>query len=318
MKTKTRNPYFQHTLAKPIYFAGRGLHSGKTVAMTLQPALANTGYVFERLDVDIETREIPARWHTVTETRLSTRISNAWGVSVSTIEHIMAALFASGVDNCRILLDGEEVPIMDGSAKPFVRQIESVGLQQQKEERRALVITQPVWVYDRDKYAGFLPYPQQHFDMTIDFESSVIGKQNYSMPLDADFFDMEIAEARTFGFENQIETLKKLGLVLGGSLQNAVLVNDAGVVNEEGLRFKDEFVRHKLLDAVGDLSLAGAVIFGRFIGHCSGHGLNNRLLRSLLQHKNQWKYTTVREATEQWADIMDVKTYGDVLESAIA
>lgn len=311
-----RNPFFQHTLTQPLHFVGRGLHSGKPVSMTLLPAVADSGYVFERLDVIRSQAEVPARWHTVTDTRLSTTVSNGFGVSVSTIEHLIAALYATGVDNCRIILDGSEVPIMDGSAKPFVDGIQNIGVTQQVAERRALVITKPIWMYDGDKYAGFWPFPQQWIDMTIDFESEVIGKQNFSMPLNENFFDAHISEARTFGFEDQINTLKSLGLAQGGSLKNAILVNDDGVVNEEGLRFEDEFVRHKILDAIGDLALAGAVVFGRFVGHCSGHKLNNQLLRQTLQQDNAWRFTTVREAIEQWCEMIDDNTYENLLEVA--
>lgn len=318
MNTQIRNPYFQHTLRKPVHFVGRGVHNGEPVSLSLMPAMPNSGYVFERVDVTYAEREVPARWHTVCDTRLSTKVTNGCGVSVSTIEHVTSALFACGVDNCRMLIDGPEVPILDGSARLFVEQIMKVGLQIQEEERRALVITSPVWVSELGKYAGFLPFPQPYYDMTIEFENSAIGKQNFSMPLDSAFFNREIADARTFGFEDQIETLKQLGLARGGSLQNAILVNEQGVVNEEGLRFDDEFVRHKLLDAVGDLSLAGAVIFGRFVGHCSGHGLNNRLLRAFLQYPHQWKYTTVREATENWSDLLGERTYEDMLENLSA
>jgi UDP-3-O-[3-hydroxymyristoyl] N-acetylglucosamine deacetylase len=314
MNFAKRNPFFQHTLSGPIHFVGRGLHNGKAVSMTLVPAVADSGYVFERLDVSVSHSIVPARWHTVTDTRLSTTVSNGVGVTVSTIEHLMAALFVCGVDNCRILIDGPEVPIMDGSAKCFVDQIQAEGLSRQREERRALVVINPIWVYEQNKYAGLLPFPQQWFDMSIEFESPAIGKQNYSMPLDEAFFTANVSAARTFGFEDQLATLRALGLAQGGTLRNAILVNQQGVVNAEGLRFDDEFVRHKMLDAVGDLSLAGAVIFGRFVGHCSGHQLNNRLLRDLMHSKRLWTLTTVREATEQWSRMMDDTTYGELLD----
>ncbi|AUM13324.1 UDP-3-O-acyl-N-acetylglucosamine deacetylase [Ketobacter alkanivorans] len=314
MKHTQRNPFYQHTLSGPVHFVGRGLHNGKAVSMTLLPALPDSGYVFERLDVGVASATVAARWHTVTDTRLSTTIANSYGVTVSTIEHLTAALNACGVDNCRILIDGPEVPIMDGSAKVFVERIQAEGLTRQREERKALVITNPIWIYEQDKYAGFLPFPQPWFDMTIEFESKVIGKQNYSMPMNETFFTSQISRARTFGFEDQIATLKKLGLAQGGTLRNAILVNDKGVVNEEGLRYDDEFVRHKLLDAVGDLALAGAPIFGRFVGHCSGHNLNNRLLRSMMQNKTFWKFVTVREATENWSRMIDDTSYDEILD----
>ncbi|MEE2730173.1 MAG: UDP-3-O-acyl-N-acetylglucosamine deacetylase [Pseudomonadota bacterium] len=315
MKTSTRTPFYQHTLSGPVHFVGRGLHNGKPVSMTLLPADTDTGYVFERLDAEPGQQIVPARWHAVTDTRLSTTVTNGFGVSVSTIEHLMAALSACGVDNCRILLDGPEVPIMDGSAQGFMTRIQAEGLLVQKRERRALVVTNPVWVQERNRYAGFLPCPRPWFDVTIEFESKAIGKQNYSMPLTEEMFDTNIAAARTFGFEDQLATLQVLGLAQGGSLRNAILVDGDRVVNEEGLRYEDEFVRHKLLDAVGDLSLAGVPIYGRFVGHCSGHHLNNRLLRSLMHNAGYWRLTTVREATEQWGCMIDDTTYEEMLES---
>lgn len=309
------NPFYQHTLADPVHFVGRGLHNGKPVSMTLLPADADSGYVFERLDAEAGQRVVPARWHAVTDTRLSTTVTNGYGVSVSTIEHLMAALAACGVDNARILIDGPEVPIMDGSSKAFVERIQAEGLARQKQERRALVITNPVWSYQQNRYAGFIPCPRPWFDVTIDFESAAIGKQNYSMPLTEDLFSTQIAEARTFGFEDQLATLQMLGLAQGGSLRNAILVSGNEVVNEEGLRYRDEFVRHKLLDAVGDLALSGAPIFGRFVGHCSGHHLNNQLLRMLMQNSRFWTLTTVRDATENWGSMIEDTTYEEMLES---
>jgi len=315
MNTTRLNPFYQHTLSGPVHFVGRGLHTGKAVSMTLLPAETDTGYVFERLDIEQGHQVVPARWHTVTDTRLSTTVTNGFGISVSTVEHLMAALAACAVDNARILIDGPEVPIMDGSAKAFVERIQAEGLTMQLEERRALVITNPVWTYERDKYAGFMPCPRPWFDVTIDFKSNAIGKQNYSMPLTEDLFQSQISAARTFGFEDQLATLQSLGLAQGGSLRNAILVAGDDVVNEDGLRFDDEFVRHKLLDAVGDLALAGAPIFGRFVSHCSGHHLNNTVLRNLMQNSRFWKLTTVRDATEQWGSMIDDTTYEEMLES---
>lgn len=315
MNLTQHTPYYQHTLAGPVHFVGRGLHSGKPASMTLLPAETDSGYVFERLDVEPGQQVIAARWHSVTDTRLSTTVTNGFGISVSTIEHLMAALAACAVDNARILIDAPEVPIMDGSAKTFVERIQAEGLIPQRQERRALVITNPVWTHERDKYAGFMPCPRPWFDVTIDFKSRIIGKQNYSMPLTEALFSSQIAAARTFGFEDQLATLQSLGLARGGSLRNAILVAGDDVVNEDGLRYQDEFVRHKLLDAVGDLALAGAPIFGRFVGHCSGHHLNNQVLRNLMRNSRFWTLTTVREATEQWGSMIDDSTYEEMLES---
>jgi len=292
--------YFQHTLALNLTFVGRGLHNGQRVRMTLQPTDPDSGIVFIRSDVPLFQSEITARWYNVTDTRLSTTISNRFGAKVSTIEHLMAALYVCGIDNARIVLNGPEVPIMDGSAEPFVRMIQQTGTLQQNAARRAIVIRHQVRVEEHGKSASFLPAPVPWVDMTIDFDNAAIGHQELSVPLDRDLLAFDVSAARTFGFQEQIDTLRKLGLAKGGSLQNAVLIGDNGVINQEGLRFEDEFVRHKVLDAVGDLSLAGMTIVGRFMGMCSGHGLNNQLLRQLLAQEDAWFLTTLSGAEEYW------------------
>lgn len=288
--------HFQHTLNGPIDFVGPGLHSGAMIGMTVQPAPENTGYVFVRQDVPAGRAEVPARWNAVTDTRLSTTVSNRFGVKVATIEHLMAALRAGEVDNAYILLNGPEVPIMDGSSEPFMRLIRHVGLRRQREERKVIVVRKPVRVEENGKSAALIPDPEPSLDMTIDFDSGAIGRQQFSVSLDRASFERDVADARTFGFREQVETLRKLGLVRGGSLQNAVVIDDSGVLNPEGLRHPDEFVRHKVLDAIGDLALAGAPIMGRFVGHCTGHALNNVLLRELMHNENNWFLTTVRGA----------------------
>lgn len=290
--------YRQHTLNGPIGFVGPGLHSGQTVSMVIHPAPADSGRVFVRQDVPEDRAEIQARWNTVTDTRLSTSVSNRFGVKVATIEHLMAALHASGVDNARIVLNGPEVPILDGSSEPFIRLIRQTGLCPQNAERRVIVVQRPVRVEDQGKWAMLIPDIQPSMDMTIEFDSEVIGRQRLSVPLDRESFETGLADARTFGFQDQVDTLRKLGLIRGGSLRNAVLVNEAGVVNPEGLRHSDEFVRHKILDAIGDLSLAGAPIMARIIGHRSGHALNNALLRELLQDEDNWFLATLRDAQD--------------------
>ncbi len=292
--------YFQHTLAQTAIFVGRGLHSGESVRMVVQPADADTGILFVRTDVSPKQAEISARWHNVTDTRLNTKITNRHGVGVATIEHLMAALYVAGIDNARIQLNGPEVPIMDGSAEPFLRMFRKVGTRQQLAERRAIVVRQPVRVEETGRSASFLPAPIPWIDMAIDFEHTSIGHQALSIPLERELLSDDIMAARTFGFQDQIETLRKLGLAKGGSLQNAVLVGDEGVINVEGLRYSDEFVRHKVLDAVGDLALSGYTIFGRFVGMCSGHGLNNQLLRCLLQNEQAWTFTTLSAAEQYW------------------
>ena len=296
--------YFQQTVAAPIHFVGRGLHSGKSASMTLMPADADTGYIFRRLDIEAPHNEVAGRWHNVTDTHLCTTIRNSVGVSVKTIEHLVAALSACGVDNCRIDIDGPEVPIMDGSSRPFVEQIEANGVTVLDKERLAIVVTEPVWVTEGEAKAGLHPFPEPWVDMTIDFESSVIGKQRLAVPITQQHFNKYICAARTFGFSEQVETLKKLGFAKGGSLRNAILINHEEVINPEGLRYENEFVRHKVVDAIGDLALIGVKIVGCFQGYCSGHELNNRLLRSLMLQKDKWTYTTMRDAMENWEHLM--------------
>lgn len=304
--------HYQHTLSAPIDFIGPGLHSGEMIRLTVQPAPANTGYVFIREDVPAGRAEVPARWSAVTDTRLSTTVANRFGVKVATVEHLMAALRACEVDNARILLSGPEVPIMDGSAEPFVRQIRRVGLFRQSEERRVIVVRKPVRVADGGKWVALLPDPEPSIDMTIDFENSAIGHQQLTVTVSRESFEADLADARTFGFRDQVEILHKLGLVRGGSIHNAVVVDDEGVLNPEGLRRPDEFVRHKILDAIGDLALAGAPIIGCFIGYCTGHALNNALLRELLHNENNWFMTTVRGAQSYfgWSGAAGARTGG--------
>lgn len=304
MKKSIPEQHRQHTIAVPIHFVGRGLHSGRPVSMTLHPAPADSGYRFRRLDVASAHQEVQARWLSVTDTRLSTTISNSAGVSVKTVEHLLAALAACEVDNCRIDIDGPEVPIMDGSARPFVEQILATGLQSQNRERMAIVITEPLWVQENGARAGLLPFPSPWIEMAIDFESDLIGRQKVAIPLTRQHFVNHICAARTFGFAEQIATLKQLGLAQGGNLHNAILINQDRIENPEGLRFDNEFVRHKVVDAIGDLSLLGVPIVGCFVGDRSGHRLNNQLLRKLMFKQQGWIYTRWGEAIDNWEQIM--------------
>jgi UDP-3-O-[3-hydroxymyristoyl] N-acetylglucosamine deacetylase len=290
---------YQHTLKDSITVIGRGLHSGLQVIMTLMPAEANSGYVFMRRDVVPLRAEIPARWNTVVDTRLSTTVANAFGTRVSTIEHLLAALSVCGVHNTRIVLDAPEVPIMDGSAAPFVDFINTVGLQRQTELIQALVIDKSLEVREHNKHVSLIPANEFSVDMSIEFDDPVIGRQSMDIKVNEEVFSEQLAAARTFGFQEQLDTLHKLGLAKGGTLNNAVLIKDNQVVNEEGLRFKDEFVRHKILDTLGDISLVGARIIGKFIGRCSGHQLNNQLIRTLMINEDCWHLTPLAEHRRQ-------------------
>jgi UDP-3-O-[3-hydroxymyristoyl] N-acetylglucosamine deacetylase len=286
----------QHTLRHPVTCAGIALHSGADVRMTLRPAAPGTGIVFRRTDVAAEAAEIPARYDHVGDCTLSTSIQNAAGTRIITIEHLMAALSGAGVDNLVIELDGPEVPAMDGSSAPFIFLIEAAGVVAQDAPRRAIRILEPVRVADGDRSVELLPGEGFSVDFEIDFASGAIARQAGTFDLRAHGFKAELARARTFGMRHEIDWMRGRGLALGGSLDNAVVVDGDVVMNDGGLRYPDEFVRHKALDAVGDLYLAGAPIIGRFRGVKSGHALNNRLLRTLFTTPGAYAWTIGRGA----------------------
>jgi UDP-3-O-[3-hydroxymyristoyl] N-acetylglucosamine deacetylase len=273
--------HWQQTIAKVVGCTGVGLHSGQHVRLTLRPAAADTGIVFRRTDLSGEL--IAAHWSRVTDTRLNTSIGNESGAVVRTIEHLMAAFAGMAIDNVIVDLDGAEVPVMDGSSAPFVALVEAAGVHELAAPRRAIKILKPVIVRDGDKCAMLAPADDFVVSIEIDFPVEAIGQQKFVQSVSGDGFKDEISRARTFGFEHEVAAMRAAGLGLGGSLDNAVVVASDGaqILNREGLRFKDEFVRHKVLDAIGDLALAGAPILGRFHGVRTGHALNNRLLRAL-------------------------------------
>lgn len=289
----------QQTIADTVVCMGTGLHSGLKVMLSIVPAEAYTGIEFVRRDVTHCNNVIPARWDKVTDTELSTTVSNSMGIRVSTIEHLMAALSASGIDNAIVVVDSPEIPIMDGSSKPFIDLINTVGIRDLGVERNVIVIDQPVGVTQNRASSCYLPSVVPWLDMTIEFPHSIIGKQHLSCPFSMSDFRDNVAGARTFGFQEHLAEMKRRGLARGSSLQNAVLVADNKVVNDEGLRYKDEFVRHKFLDAVGDLALAGHYVIGQFKGHRSGHKLNNLLLRELFSTKS-WRLVPISEAQKSW------------------
>ena len=272
---------FQKTLKNAIGCSGVGLHSGARVAMTLHPAEANHGIVFRRTDIVRGQAEIAADWHNVIDSQLCTAIRNEDGVEVQTIEHLMAAFAGLGIDNAVVELNGPEVPIMDGSSAPFVFLIECAGIVEQTEPRRAIVVHKPVMIADDSKRAGLTPAAGFTVDLAIDFSNTLVARQTLVFDLTDGAFKTEIARARTFGFENEVSHLRASGLLRGGSLDNAVVVSGAKVMNEDGLRYEDEFVRHKTLDCLGDLYLAGGPLIGRFDGFRTGHRLNHRLLVEL-------------------------------------
>jgi len=274
--------------------------------MSLHPADVDTGIVFRRSDIRGVEADVRAHFENVCDTRLCTSLANESGISIGTVEHLIAALAGCEIDNVEIELSGPEVPIMDGSAEPFVFLIECAGIVEQKAPRRAIRILKPIVARSGDALAQFAPSDSFDMKLAIDFDNPAIGEQSFEFSVDAKVFKDEISRARTFGFLEDVEALRKAGLALGGSLDNAVVVSGDRILNDGGLRYRDEFVRHKALDCVGDLYLAGGPILGLFTGHRVGHAINNQLLRALFADSEAWTYTTVeideRVTPRRWID----------------
>tara|TARA_B100000575_G_scaffold172467_1_gene138168 strand:- start:4523 stop:5395 length:873 start_codon:yes stop_codon:yes gene_type:complete len=279
----------QQTLSKPITIEGIGLHSGINVSMKLLPAKADEGIKFYRTDLSYGN-EIRAIWSNVSNTELSTTISNEVGASVSTVEHLMSALSGLHIDNLKIEINGPEVPIMDGSSKEFVSLIDKVPLKTLSKKRKTIKIKKNIKVIKNDSFVELKPNNKFSIDFEIDFPSKFISKQSCHLQLINGNYKSDIASARTFGFEKDVDLLRSKGLALGGSLRNAVVIGEDKILNEEGLRFKDEFVRHKILDSIGDLYLAGFPIQGYFFGNKSGHFLNNLILKSLFSDESNYEF----------------------------
>ncbi|MCP4355578.1 MAG: UDP-3-O-acyl-N-acetylglucosamine deacetylase [Proteobacteria bacterium] len=282
----------QRTVKKQVKALGIGLHTGKTVEITLKPAGADFGIVFKRSDVE-NAEIIKIKPESVTQTVLSTQIGNKPEHSISTVEHIMSALYGFGIDNVIVEIGGPEVPIFDGSAASFMLLIDSAGVQELEADKKFIKIMSHVQVEDEGKLAEFFPDDDISLTLEVDFNHPVIPKQVKTFSLKSNSFKKDIARARTFCFQKDVEFLTSRGLGLGGGLDNAIVVGDFAVVNQDGLRFKDEFVRHKVLDCVGDLYMAGFPIIGRFNSRFTGHGLNNKLLREVFEDQNNWKYITM-------------------------
>ncbi len=282
----------QRTLKNIIRATGIGLHTGEKVYLTLRPAAVDTGIVFRRVDLDVPV-EIAATPDNVGDTRLSTTLIHN-NVRVSTVEHLLSAMAGLGIDNAYIDVSAPEVPIMDGSAGPFVFLIQSAGIEEQNAAKRFIRIKKSVIVEDGDKWARFDPFEGFKVSFNIDFQHPVFQSQSQTTTVDfsSTSFVKEVSRARTFGFMRDIEQLRENNLVLGGSLDNAIVMDDYRVLNEDGLRYRDEFVKHKVLDAIGDLYLLGCSLIGEFSGYKSGHELNNRLLRTLLANEDAWEAAT--------------------------
>ncbi len=294
----------QRTLKNSIRATGVGLHSGEKVILTLQPAPIDTGIVFRRVDLD-PVVEVPAQALSVGMTTLCTSLKNG-AARVDTVEHLMSAMAGLGIDNAIIELNAQEVPIMDGSSGPFVFLIQSAGIIEQDAPKKFIRIKQQVEVTDGDKIARFIPYNGFKVGFEINFDHPVLQKSNQIASLDfsTTSYVKEVSRARTFGFTKDLEYMRSQNLALGGSVNNAIVVDDYGVLNEDGLRYDDEFVKHKILDAVGDLYLLGHSLIGEFVGYKSGHGLNNQLLRELINQPQAWEFV---EFTQEDAPISYVR-----------
>lgn len=288
----------QRTLKNIIRATGVGLHSGQKVYLTLKPAPVDTGIVFCRTDLD-PVVEIPARADAVGETVLCTTLEKD-GVKVATVEHLLSAMAGLGIDNCYVELSAAEVPIMDGSAGPFVFLIQSAGIQEQEAAKKFIRIKREVTVTEGDRRATFLPFDGFKVSFGIDFDHPVFKgrSQNAVVDFSSTSFVKEVSRARTFGFMRDIEKLRSMNLALGGSPDNAIVVDDYRILNEDGLRYEDEFVKHKILDAIGDLYLLGNSLVGEFRGFKSGHGLNNKLLRTLMAQEDAWEVVTFEDAAK--------------------
>ncbi len=285
----------QRTLKNIIRATGVGLHTGDKVYMTLRPAAPNTGIVFRRTDLEPPV-DIRARQDNVGDTRLSTTLVNG-EARVSTVEHLLSAMAGLGIDNAYVDLSAPEVPIMDGSAGPFVFLLQSAGIEEQNAAKRFIRIKKPVKVQDGDKWASFDPFEGFKVGFSIDFDHPIISKRTSRAEIDfsTTSFVKEVSRARTFGFMRDIEMLREHNLALGGSMDNAVVLDDYRVLNEDGLRYEDEFVKHKILDAIGDLYLLGHSLIGAYHAHKSGHELNNKLLRTLMADPTAWEEVSYQD-----------------------
>ena len=287
----------QKTIRDKITCKSIGLHSGRKVNMTILPADENTGIVFHRKDLK-EGSEIPAILSNVSDTTLATTIGSN-GTRISTVEHLLSALFGMGIDNAVVEVDSFEIPIMDGSALPFVNLLEKAGIQIQNESKREVRIKEAISVTDGVGRATLLPAEKFEITYEIDFTHPTIGRQSYHVIFSRDIYVRNICKARTFGFLHEVEYLQAKGLALGGSLKNAIVLDEEKVINKEGLRCPDEFVKHKILDAVGDLSLLGMPIIGHFVAYKSGHKLNNLLLQKLVAQRDHWEIIDPSETRKE-------------------
>lgn len=300
--------YKQRTLKDQVECTGVGLHSGERVHLNIRPAPSDTGIKFVRTDLDGHPM-IEARFDNVSNTTLATTIGSN-GCKVATIEHLMAAFFGLGIDNALVELDGPEVPIMDGSTAPFIFLIKSAGIREQKSPKQFIVIKKPFKIDDGNRSIHIYPSKELKITYTIDFAHPLLRNQKYELRFSGRDFVREISRARTFGFLKDVQTLKENGLAKGGSLDNAVVIDDFRIINEDGLRFEDEFVRHKILDFIGDLSIVGSPVIGHFVVEKSGHFLNQQMLKNLMKSKKHWKMLTFETPAECTKNSVKIPSFG--------
>jgi UDP-3-O-[3-hydroxymyristoyl] N-acetylglucosamine deacetylase len=308
---------YQHTVKAAFTVTGVGVHSGAPANMTIKPSPSSSGIVFIRTDIRDRSNVIPARWDLVTDTRLCTVLTNKAGVSVSTVEHVLSAFAALGLDNAVVEIDGPEVPIMDGSAICFTEALEKAGLKRQNAGRAALVIKKTVSCKEGDKEVFLSPAEGQYFGFEIAFDNKLIGRQKYTHELREASYLSDIAAARTFGFLHEVEQMRKMGLARGGSLENAIVVDGDKILNPGGLRFENEFVRHKILDAIGDIYLAGMQMIGHYHGVKAGHAMNNKILRALFAQPEAFEVVNLADYAKTTAQKPVAATGRDYAFAAI-
>ena len=300
--------YRQRTIRDNIGCTGIGLHSGEKVSLTIKPAPPDRGIKFIRKDL-AGRHVIKANFENVVNTHMSTTIGIN-GNRISTIEHLMAALFGFGIDNALIEIDGPEVPIMDGSSAPFIFLLKSVGIKVQKKPKQFIVLKKTLKVQEGNRSICIYPSKELKISYTIDFHHPLIKNQKYVLRFSGKDFIKEISKARTFGFLKDVQTLREAGLAMGGSLDNAIVIDDFRILNEDGLRYKDEFVRHKILDFIGDLAIIGSPIIGHFVVQKSGHSLNQAMLKKLIANKRYWKHLTLQEPEKGAQNSVKIPVFG--------
>jgi UDP-3-O-[3-hydroxymyristoyl] N-acetylglucosamine deacetylase len=293
----------QRTLKHSIHCSGVSVHHGCRVNLTLHPAEPDSGISFRRTDIAGRSALIPATWRNVAEAPMCTTLRGADGVTLATVEHLLAALYGCEIDNALIEVSGPELPIMDGSAWPFVFLIECAGVVAQAAPRRFVEVLRPVRVGNGERWAELVPASALSLAVEIRYDSPAIARQHYALDLEAEVFKAEVSRARTYGFLHEVDQLRAAGLARGASLDNAIVVTGSGIMNEGGLRYRDEFARHKVLDAIGDLSLAGARILGGYRAYCTGHRLNHELLATLFATPDAWRMATAAEAAARPAPV---------------